>query len=457
LTSTWPYNLGDLYYNLQASDYSDSAYSFIGDALMERVSAENRTDEPVVSAHACVGTDSKPIRTFYSFSRDNVETGVQATLLKDHYVVNVNTTYVGHPTDTNNFRLDGSYAGVSYWNWTLAIDDVERWWGPGWEGSLILSNNARPFPAISLSRNISKPFDLPVLRWLGNWTLTTFMGELVDDNLQNPPNPYIWGMRVELRPFNWLTIGLTRVAQWGGRGRRRSLSEWWYAFVSKDNSGASIEGYREPGNQLAGYDVRIKPIKAAPVVLYGQIIGEDEDGYLPSALMFLGGMETWGHFPLIEDSTWRLHAEYVDTCARYNLDSPPDKIYGSAYNHHIFKDGYRYKDLCLGDSIDGDGTSLSFGGLICESNGRYWGILLRHMNINRYDDPDTYWGGDSYKNVHTVCRAHAYVDSVETYGGFTISGNWAFQWALAYMDRNHARIEGVKSDVQFSSGVTYNF
>ena len=31
----------------------------------------------------------------------------------------------------------------------LRLSVTDRWWGPGWDGSLILSNNARPIPAIT--------------------------------------------------------------------------------------------------------------------------------------------------------------------------------------------------------------------------------------------------------------------------------------------------------------------
>jgi hypothetical protein len=161
-------------------------------------------------------------------------------------------------------------------------------------------------------------------------------------------------------------------------------------------------------------------------------------------------VETWGKDFLVEDSTWRLHLEYADTSARYALTRSPYDSYGYAYNHHIYKDGYRYDDLCLGDSIDGDGTSLSVGGLLCESSNRYWGLLLRHLNIDRYN-------ASEYDDVQTVCRSHAYVDSIETYGGFNLFENLKFQWAVAYMDRNHAKILGIDSGIQVTVGVTYTF
>ena len=42
------------------------------------------------------------------------------------------------------FALDGSYIAARLGNWSASFGQVERWWGPGWDGSLILSTNARP-------------------------------------------------------------------------------------------------------------------------------------------------------------------------------------------------------------------------------------------------------------------------------------------------------------------------
>lgn len=98
------------------------------------------------------------------------------------------------------------------------------------------------------------------------------------------------------RSFHFLTFpvtGIRRVAHYavGGEGRPQSLSSFWDGFTGKDNTGTD----NEPGNQLAGFDFKFKlePTLGWPVSFYGQMIGEDESGYLPSANMFLGGVE--GH------------------------------------------------------------------------------------------------------------------------------------------------------------------
>ena len=59
----------------------------------------------------------------------------------------------------------------------LSAGYMERWWGPGWDGSLILSTNARPIPSVTLERNYTDPFKTKWLSWIGPWRASIAMGE----------------------------------------------------------------------------------------------------------------------------------------------------------------------------------------------------------------------------------------------------------------------------------------
>ena len=75
---------------------------------------------------------------------------------------------------------------------------------------------------------------------------------------------------------------------------RRRFSTWVDAFLSQDNYGANTgnnDPSKEPGNQLAGIDLRWRVLDA-PLAIYGQVVGEDEDKFLPNCLMFQYGVET---------------------------------------------------------------------------------------------------------------------------------------------------------------------
>ncbi|MBN2068134.1 MAG: capsule assembly Wzi family protein [Opitutales bacterium] len=448
MVMTWPYNWGDLYYNLQGIDVTHTEYDFLVEPLLQRVSEESRLGYRQLQAFMYAGSESQPFRSFYSRQREEFEAGIQASSMGKYHIFNFRGTYAANATDGRDFRLDGSYVGLALGNWTFSLDQIDRWWGPGWEGSLILSNNARPFPAISLTRNVSYPFDLPVLKWFGNWTFSSFMGQLDDERAI--PNAYFWGMRAEVQPFDALSLGFSRTAQWGGDGRPSGLGTFLDVLTGRDNIDENLSLAEEPGNQLAGFDWRLKPLKSIPLATYGQMIGEDGGGIMPTKYMFLGGLETWGANFVLPNSTWRLHVEYADTAARYHITSGPDDVYGAAYNHHTYKTGYRYRGLSMGHAMDGDGDMLSLGGLLCEENGRYWGFLLRRTSLNRHEDP-------AYADTHSVIREAADVDSIEVFGGFEIWDNFTIEWSAAYMDLDDAPIIGVSSEIQASLGIIYTY
>ena len=96
------------------------------------------------------------------------------------------------------FALDGSYIATRLGNWSASLGQQERWWGPGWDGSLILSTNARPIPAISIDRRVSEPFDSKWLSWIGPWTFHSFVGRMEKERTVS--NPYLWGLRGEVKP-----------------------------------------------------------------------------------------------------------------------------------------------------------------------------------------------------------------------------------------------------------------
>ncbi len=98
------------------------------------------------------------LRDFADTPREEGELGMRASWLTDHFAVNLQGSYVVDPDDDKDWRADGSYLGVNFGNFMLSAGFMERWWGPGWDGSLILSTNARPIPTITLERNYTDPF-----------------------------------------------------------------------------------------------------------------------------------------------------------------------------------------------------------------------------------------------------------------------------------------------------------
>jgi len=292
------------------------------------------------------------------------------------------------PEDDRPLRLDGSFVALRLGNWIVGVGAQERWWGPGWQGSLILGNNHRPVPALSIQRERPLASTLPVLRWLGPWQLTTFLGQL--ESGRSVSEPFLFGMRFSFKPRPDLEIGLARTAQWGGEGRSESLESFGRMVIGESNFGDTDEDV--PGgnaNQLAGVDVRwASPLGELPYALYGQLIGEDEAGGLPYRFIGLAGVEFWGRIGgrITQDRVnvydFRVNLEVADTTAEFHKSTPN---YNVAYEHSGYIDGYRYRGRSMGHAMDGDGRMLSLGLQVYTPSGGDWQLLLRHTEQNRDD------------------------------------------------------------------------
>lgn len=250
---------------------------------------------------------------------------------------------------------------------TLSLDDrgnhnefyvsVERrHWGPGWAGSLVLDGAAPPIPAAGWRRAVEQSAS-PWLAWLGPWGADLFIGSLQGHT--QPRRPWLIGMRLELQPTDRLQIGLSRTMQWGGQGRDESLRSLLRSIAGADNVGYDdVTAVNEPGNQLAGVDWRWVLGEQRQFSLYGQVVGEDEAGHLPSRNMALIGADARVQ---MAQGTLRAFAEWADTLAG---DISGDPRPGASYRHHIYEQGYTQDGALLGHPAGGDVQLVSAGAVI---------------------------------------------------------------------------------------------
>ena len=348
--STWPISSEAIETALsQAQPKSDNDKLLISQVKQELeandvsklqiVSNVNGDERAVFSGFNTEGNTVTPLGVSFSHSRagDNIDYKIQGTLNVDD----------DEPSKSSN--LDGSYIGTKLGNHRLAFGSIPVWWGNGVDGSLIRSDAARPVTGFLMQRANNTPINFPVLSKLGNFNYQITAGQLQD--YQAVPDAKLIGMRASFQPHEAFQIGASRTLLWGGDGRDESLKSLGKALTGRyDNT------YNTPtdiSDQIAGIDAQLnlKLLVNLPVSVYGEFIGEDEAGGLPTKKAYLAGLK--GTIPLLQQP-WLWHAEWANTY--YDLDKT-NIIYG----HSIYTDGYYQKGLPLGHPIGGDGEIISVG------------------------------------------------------------------------------------------------
>ena len=383
--SAWPLSTGDI-----AEDVNkfrdDTALSASAASALARMRdfTKQETRTKVWRTEAEVGFAEAPllIRSFEDVPRGDEEGWASTDWTGDRFAIKVRAGFSDDPVDEQDFRMDGSYAAMALGNWMVGAAVVDRWWGPGWGGSLILSNNARPIPALVLERNFSTPFESPWLSWIGPWSTSVIWGQL--ESGRAVPNARFFGWRVNFRPLQSLEIGLLRTAQWCGSGRNCDLDAFLKVLAGDTNIDEGETGSSE-ANQLAGYDARwLSPIGDLPYAIYGQLIGEDEAGGFPSRYMGMGGIEFWGRSDALK-SDWHAYVEVSDTTCQFYESS---KRFNCAYNNSSYPTGYRYKDRSIGYSTDNDARTVTAGVLARHDKYGKWHVTARFAELNRGGPPD---------------------------------------------------------------------
>jgi hypothetical protein len=382
-TTTWPMSWPDIARDVAGADESglseDVANALLRVRRLSRVAAARGYSGAGVRVRAA--HEPAELRSFVDAPREEGEIGLRASWMSDHIALNLQGAVVADADDGKKLRADGSYLGVNIGNFMVSAGYMERWWGPGWDGSLILSTNARPIPSVTLERNYTDPFKFPLLRWIGPWRASIALGQAESGGVALADVRFL-AARVAFKPRPWLELALTRTAQWCGEGRSCTLATFRDLLLGQDNQLDNGSPSEQPGNQMAGYDVRIRsPWRALPVAFYAQMIGEDEAGGLPSKFLGLMGVETWMSTSI---GSLRLRGEYADTTCVFTRADPE---FSCAYRNALFPQGYTHRGRVIGHSMDNDSRMTSAAALLVRPDGDVLGLTVRKLEINRDGGP----------------------------------------------------------------------
>lgn len=367
--TTWPV----MWASLEFRDSTDCEHA-AGDIREKRRSALT----PGPGAELRLGAANQPalIRDRYTPLREEAEVQAGLSGQGEHWAARLTGTWVDAPVDDRQWRADGSYVLGRAGNWALAAGAVDRWWGPGRNSDMLWSSNARPVPGVWLNRNRATAPAADWLSWVGPWSLSLFAGQL-ENNRAVPEARFLAG-RLVFRPVKSLEIGLSRAVQWGGEGRPEDWTSFRQMLLGHDNVGsAGVD--EDPGNQRAGLDFRWGTALGHGYSLgfYGQLIGEDEAGYLPSKHTWLGGVD-W-RFPHV-GGRGLLYLEATDTTAGAFSG---DEHYNTAFEHGTYQTGWRYSGRPLASTWGGDARVTTLGMRDIRPDNATVGITISRASFNR--------------------------------------------------------------------------
>ena len=101
-------------------------------------------------------------------------------------------------------------AKLSVFNIAFEVGRGSLWWGPGYHGSLLLTDHAFPLDMVRVGSD--EPFQLPwILEPLGDWKVNSFLARLERD--RDFPRANVFGLRLSYLPKSWLELGFTRLTQ----------------------------------------------------------------------------------------------------------------------------------------------------------------------------------------------------------------------------------------------------
>lgn len=274
---------------------------------------------------------------------------VQPKFISNRHLLGIGATHNSQNVYFREFSLK-----LSAFNMAVEAGRGTLWWGPGYHGSLLLTDHAFPLDMIKLGSDES--FALPgVLTGLGQWKVQSFLAQL--ERNRDFSRAKLFGLRVSYLPTHWLEVGVTRLTQFDGRGRDQPFPRTVLdAYLKPPNQGGDLDV-----NEQAMLDVRAR-LPQVPYVLpfpaglqlYGELGSEDKWSQfpLPSRVAILTGL----YIPQVfAGDTVDLRIEYADTDLGRRRHP---ELAGVWYTNGTYVSGMRHRGFPLGHHMGTDGIDV---------------------------------------------------------------------------------------------------
>jgi len=375
-TTTYPVMWSGVMKGINNANVEDLAPN-IQDAYYRVVSRYNEyhDNDSVTKVSLAASNETQRFQHVGSPVKDKAEASLEHTGQKGRFVYNLKANYAYDAEDGDDLTLDGSYLSMLLGNWVFTAGSYDQTYGQGWDTQITKSTNARPLPSLTLTRNSPDAFDIPVLKWLGPWAVTTGVSWMNDDDYREIENTLLWSFRASIKPIHNLELGVSRTAQLCGDGKSCGAGTWWDMFSGDSN----VTSGENPANQLAAVDIRWgDTLYGVPYGIYWESMGEDSfrlDRFPPfQAKSYLIGADVTYR---VNSQVVKTFFEFTDTNA-YCLGIDGD----CTYEHSVYKGGYRYQGRSIGSTYDNDNKTYVLGFIGFSDNGHKWKSNLRYLDLN---------------------------------------------------------------------------
>jgi hypothetical protein len=251
-------------------------------------------------------------------------------------------------------RLQQGYVKLTLFNVELTAGRENLWWGPGLNGSLILSNNAAPLDHVRLGA--AEPFLLP---WIGDWIgptkILAFFARLEKD--RDIPHAEMAGLRGTISPFSFLELGVSYVNVFGGDTppTLRGVGDYFRVLfdpIASDQGTQTPQRFRNNALFAIDADLRLTNVNryyipARDLRIYGEF-GWDDTCCSSSFI------------PLADATSYRIGVHALNLLERDGLDWRFEytKTGTLAFTHNQFFRGYWSRGEVISDVVGTDGWSI---------------------------------------------------------------------------------------------------
>jgi len=367
--------------------------------ILTLYNANTQLNVPQYTTTVSGSTNLNPFPTFQTQPRADFEPEASAAYQTADLAADLDMSYYNSANQdaTNPVHFDNSYAYAFPGNWAVGVDKMDRWWGPGYSDSMILSQNAAPLPTITVQRMEADPFETKWLSWIGPWTLTSSLSEDgpayysyptgVDDILY-------WFTNISFRPLESLQFDVSRNVLFSG-SQRPMNGQMFLNLITVQNSWNTSTGNNAPGSETweIGTKWSLAPVFNIPMSLYQQTIFNNDIAsasslYVPDYTTLLLGTNFWLHSVL---GTFTTYGEFEYSVQKkwWFWGSPAASFPGTNIVPNIYggQYPYTYYNNLFGSPLGSEAQGYTLGEILNETNGNSDTATLRFLRLNMYN-----WG-----------------------------------------------------------------